>query len=67
MLNRMLPYTYAENLMQAHVGPVLAATVSVSSHDPCSIGLESLILLVSSIPPDSQSLSAYSSVGFSEL
>lgn len=53
MLNRMLPYTYAENLMQVHVGPLLAASVSVSSHDPCSIDLESLILLLSSIPPGS--------------
>jgi hypothetical protein len=43
------------------------AAVSVSLYGLCSVDLECFILLVSSIPSGSYSLSASSSMGFPEL
>lgn len=52
--------------MQTHAGLVLAAPVSVSSREPCSIDLDDLDLLVSSIRL-SYFFCLLFSVGFSEL
>jgi hypothetical protein len=53
--------------VQTHVGLALAVSFSVSSYDLFSVYLEGLVLLMSSILPDSHILSASSSVGFTEL
>ena len=44
-----------------------AASVSVSAYAPCLVNPENLVLLVSSIPSGSYTLSASSLVGFLEL
>lgn len=48
--------------MQTRVGSVLAASVSVSQYELCSVGVESLVLLVSLVSP--LALSTSSSSGF---
>lgn len=50
--------------MQAHMGPVLAASVAVSSYVFCLIDSEGLVLLH---PSGSYSHSASSSMGIHEL
>jgi hypothetical protein len=53
--------------MQTYIGPVLAASVSVSSYVPCLVDSKGLLLLLYSVPSDSYTLSASSSAGFSGL
>lgn len=53
--------------MQTSAGPVLAASVSVSLYELCSIYLEALVLLVSSILSHSYTISVSFSYGFSKL
>jgi hypothetical protein len=50
-----------------HIGPVLAASVSVNSHVLCLVYSESHVDLVSSILSGSYNLSASFSSGFFEL
>lgn len=52
--------------MQTCSGPVLGASDSVSTYGLCSVDLEGLVLLVSSVSSGSYNLSA-PSAGFSEL
>ena len=47
--------------MQTCEGPVLAASVSVSSYKLCTVDLEYFVLLVSSFLSGSYTLSAFSS------
>lgn len=67
MLLKKNIYIYTENRVQVHVGPVPSASVSVSLYDLCSVDLEGLIILVPVIQFGSYTLSASSSVEFSEL
>ena len=50
--------------MQTRVDPEHAASVSVSSQEHCSVDLEDLVLIVSSIPSGPYTISASSLVGF---
>ena len=50
---------YAEDLVQICAGLVHAASVSVSSYESCSAGLEDLVFLVSSIPSSSYTFSVF--------
>jgi hypothetical protein len=59
-------YIYAEDLVLTQVDPVLAASVSVSSYEPCLVDSEGSVLIVFSIPSDSYHLSTFSSSGFPE-
>lgn len=59
--------THAEDLMQTSAGPVLAASVSMSSYELCSVYLRRPVLLLSFISPGLYTLSATSSAGFPEL
>ena len=45
--------------MQTPVGPVISASVSLTSYELCSVALEDLVLLVSSILSDSYTLSVF--------
>lgn len=57
---------YAENLVQTHVGPVITASVYVSSSEFCSVVLKGFVLLVPSVSQISPT-SAFSWAGFPEL
>ena len=46
---------HAEHMAQTWANPVLSASVSVSSYEPCSVDSEGLILLLFSSPSDSYS------------
>lgn len=52
---------YVQRLVHTHLGPVLAASISVSLHKLCSFDLEGLVFLVSLISSDFYTLSASSS------
>jgi hypothetical protein len=53
--------------VKTHAGPVHAASVSLSSYEPCLVDSEGHVLLVSSIPTCSYTLSASPSGVFDEL
>lgn len=49
---------YTEDLMQTLASPLFAASVSVKPHEPCLVDSVGYVLLVSSIPPDSYSITS---------
>ena len=55
------------HLVQTCAGPVLAASVSVSSYKLCSVDLEGLVLLVYTILSCHNTFSASFSIGFPEF
>ena len=59
--------TYAEDLVQTHVGPMLATPVSVSPCEPCLVDAVSHVLQMFLILCDSYNLSFFSSMGFTNL
>lgn len=58
---------YAEDLMQTHSSPILAASVFVSHCEPCLVESLGYVLLVPYIPSDSYNLSSSSFKGFHNL